>query len=482
MPEMNGIHLNALKAGDSASVQNASKIGKSNQTGKRGENGADFASVIDQTSMSVLASAQINMAPAQQNRIDFAEERTERTPIEASPKTLASKNNYNKQSKMAEANVKSGVDTKAQTGTGDDISDDVEVAAEKMVQEIATAMNVSTEEIQGAMEELGLESADLLTQEGLQGLIVSLNGEDGTALLTDDVLYGNLKAITETAEGLADGIKSEHGLSNEEFMDVLTKTISDTAEETGAVVEEDVTMQDTDVDVQASIREQTTTGAQVKDTAETAGENTRGQSRGESQSDNADASHVAGNAGQFINTQNSTSINMSAASFAAQTPQAQATEIMRQVVDFIRSSFSADMTEVEMQLNPQSLGRLNVSLQAQANGDMVAKFAAQNEQVKAALENQLPQLLQRFEEQGIKVNEVQVTIGGQAFNDNAREQMNRDDANEAHEQEMNRIGRMRRVAMNLSEMSEEEVDALDDDDRIEVEMMAAEGNTVNYKA
>ena len=480
MPDITGISLKTLTGvGDSSSVQNMSQGSKSNQAGKRG-NGTDFASVIDQTSMSVLASAQMNMTPAQPNPVDFADQKTERTPIEASPKAYASKNDYNKQSQMAEANVKSGADTKAQAGTGDEISEDVEVAAEKVMQEIATAMNVSPEEIQGAMEELGLESADLLTQEGLQGLIVSLNGEDGTALLTDDVLYGNLKAITETAEGLADGIKSEHGLSNEEFMDVLAKTISDTAEETDTVVEEDVTMQDTDVDVQASIREQATTGAQVKDTAETAGDNTRGQSRGESQSDNADASQVMSGANQFTNVQNNQ--NMSAVTFAAQTPQAQATEIMRQVVDFIRSSFSADMTEVEMQLNPQSLGRLNVSLQAQANGDMVAKFAAQNEQVKAALENQLPQLLQRFEEQGIKVNEVQVTIGGQAFNDNAREQMNRDDANEAHEQEMNRIGRMRRVVMNLNEMSEEEVEALGDDERIEAEMMAAEGNTVNYKA
>ena len=478
MPDITGISLKTLTGvGDSSSVQNGSRNSKSNQAGKSG-NDADFASVIDQTSMSVLASAQINMAPAQQNPVEFADQKTERAPVEASPKAYASKNDYNKQSQMTEANVKSGTDTKAQAGTGDDISKEVEVAVEKVVQEIATAMNVSPEEIASAMEELGLDSADLLTQEGLQGLIVSLNGEDGTALLTDDVLYGNLKAITETAEGLAESIKSEHGLSNEEFMDVLAKTVSDTTEETEVVAEEDITVQDTDADVQVFGKEQTQ--AQVKDTAETAGENTRGQGREQSRSDNADTTQVAGTANQFMNVQNNQ--NMSATTFAAQTPQAQATEIMRQVVDFIRTNFFADMTEVEMQLNPQSLGRLNVSLQAQANGDMVAKFAAQNEQVKAALENQLPQLLQRFEEQGIKVNEVQVTIGGQAFNEEAREQMNRDDANEAHEKEMNRIGRMRRIVMNLNEMSEEDVEALDDDARIEAEMMAAEGNTVNYKA
>ena len=478
MPDITGISLKPLtNVGDSSSVQNVSRDSKANQAGKR-ENGADFASVIDQTSMSVLASAQMNMAPAQQNAVEFADQKTERAPVEASPKAYASKNDYNKQPQMREANVKSGADTKAQTGTGDDISEEVEVAVEKVVQEIATAMNVSPEEIASAMEELGLDSADLLTQEGLQGLIVSLNGEDGTALLTDDVLYGNLKAITETAEGLAESIKSEHGLSNEEFMDVLAKTVSDTTEETEVVAEEEVTLQDTDADVQVFGKEQTQ--VQVKETTETAGENTRGQGREQSRSDNADTTQVVGTANQFMNVQNNQ--NISAVTFAAQTPQAQATEIMRQVVDFIRTNFFADMTEVEMQLNPQSLGRLNVSLQAQANGDMIAKFAAQNEQVKAALENQLPQLLQRFEEQGIKVNEVQVTIGGQAFNEGTREQMNRDDANEAHEQEMNRIGRMRRVVMNLNEMSEEDVEALDDDARIEAEMMAAEGNTVNYKA
>ena len=177
-----------------------------------------------------------------------------------------------------------------------------------------------------------------------------------------------------------------------------------------------------------------------------------------------------------------------ALSFSGTTPagassaDTQAIDILRQIVEKMTSELKDGSTTMDMQLNPQSLGRVNVSLHALEGADMTARFIVQNEAVKAALESQMPQLIQRFEEQGIKVGEVQVAVGSHAYDENSDQSRSREDAGEEHEKKLNHIGRMRRIQMDLSSMNEDDIEALDEEDRLTAEIMALEGNTVNYRA
>ena len=129
-----------------------------------------------------------------------------------------------------------------------------------------------------------------------------------------------------------------------------------------------------------------------------------------------------------------------------------------------------------MQLHPASLGTVHVQLAAK-DGVITAQFAAQNETVKAVLETQLIQLKEQFEEQGIKVEAVEVTVANHAYGQQfGSEQEAANQENEGAKKNA------RRINLNLDEMAEEGLEELDDSERIAVEMMQANGSTVDYMA
>lgn len=127
-----------------------------------------------------------------------------------------------------------------------------------------------------------------------------------------------------------------------------------------------------------------------------------------------------------------------------------------------------------MQLHPASLGTVHVQIAAK-DGVITAQFAAQNETVKTVLETQMIQLKEQFEEQGIKVEAVEVTVANHGFG----EQFNNGQEAADQQRETAKKG-TRRINLNLEELEEDGLEALDDSEKIAVEMMRANGSTVNY--
>ncbi len=94
---------------------------------------------------------------------------------------------------------------------------------------------------------------------------------------------------------------------------------------------------------------------------------------------------------------------------------ADAESIMSQVTETIRVNYSPDTTAMERQLHPASLGTVNMNIAA-TNGVVTAHILVQNEAVKAALESQLITLQQTFDEQGQKVEAVEVSVANYDLN------------------------------------------------------------------
>ena len=135
---------------------------------------------------------------------------------------------------------------------------------------------------------------------------------------------------------------------------------------------------------------------------------------------------------------------------------------------------------MELQLHPQSLGTVNVIVSVARDGSMVAQFTAQNETVKAAIESQVAQLQQRFDEQGIKVNAVEVTVQSHQFEQNL-EQGAQQQENTGNTR--TRSGRaIRRINLGEPVSQDNDMEQMDDASRITAQMMAANGNTVDYTA
>ena len=155
---------------------------------------------------------------------------------------------------------------------------------------------------------------------------------------------------------------------------------------------------------------------------------------------------------------------------------AQTQEIMDQIMEYMKINLKAESQHMEMQLHPASLGTVNVQIAAK-DGAITAHFTTQNETVRAVIETQLIQLKNQFEEQGIKVDAVEVTVANHEY---GQQQFSQEQADGKHKQGKTAKG-MRRI--NLDELDgEEDLAPMEESERIAVEMMQANGSTVDYTA
>lgn len=155
-----------------------------------------------------------------------------------------------------------------------------------------------------------------------------------------------------------------------------------------------------------------------------------------------------------------------------------ANEIISQVTQQIKVNISPESTSMEMQLHPASLGTVNMQISS-VNGTVTAHLTVQNEAVKAALESQLITLTQTFEEQGQKVEAVEVSVANYDLNRGMNNRENNERGQDAFRSEKS-SRRIRNI--NLSELGEEEIAELDEDDKVSAEVMRANGTTVDFMA
>ena len=113
--------------------------------------------------------------------------------------------------------------------------------------------------------------------------------------------------------------------------------------------------------------------------------------------------------------------------------QVNVADIIKQIVEFSRVTLTRTATTMEMQLNPENLGKLYLQLSAK-DGIVSAHITAQNEVVKEALESQIVQFKENMNDAGIKVDAVEVTVGSHEFEKNL-EQNAKQEERQAEEQE-----------------------------------------------
>ncbi len=154
-----------------------------------------------------------------------------------------------------------------------------------------------------------------------------------------------------------------------------------------------------------------------------------------------------------------------------------ANSIMSQVTESIRVNYTPDTTSMEMQLHPASLGTVNMNI-ASTNGVVTAHILVESEAVKAALESQLITLQQTFDEQGMKVEAVEVAVANYDLNKGTDS-----NAGEDAQKQNTSAGRINgRRRINLNDLDEEELEELSEEEAISADMMARSGNSVDYTA
>ena len=112
------------------------------------------------------------------------------------------------------------------------------------------------------------------------------------------------------------------------------------------------------------------------------------------------------------NLDNQIGANQKVEGNATQTNQARETyNVPQQIVEQAKLLQRGTDSQMIIKLNPEHLGQLSLKVSVNGNGGVTATFHTDNAQVRAILETTMTQLRQQLDEQGIKVDNVEVHTG-----------------------------------------------------------------------
>lgn len=386
-------------------------------------------------------------------------------------------------------------------------------------------LGVSDEAIEAAMQTLGLQFQDLLNQNNLANLVAELTGADSVPqLLCSEQFVNVLQSVNDIGKDLLNALD----MSLEEFQGAVVKVMDDnagssdtvTGQETEASVDEAVVTdqtatEDTSASTQkfvvedarqtkaaenAPVKEQEVTAQDTQptevteDITEDITEQETVQNRQTSENapeDSTDQNNSSDTPGRF----RFTSETAHTADGAVAAPQNQMVQefanvetveplpqsvntqdVIDQIVESARVILTEDKTSMELQLNPQNLGKIILKVTEQ-EGAVTAKIMTQNAVVKEALEAQTVELRQNLEQAGVKVDAVEVTVASHEFEKNLEQ--NAEGEKQQGEQQEKEKGRTRRLNLNdLSELS----GVMSEEETLAAKMMAEQGNSVDYTA
>lgn len=381
--------------------------------------------------------------------------------------------------------------TEETTGTEADtkLQEVVNEAGKEMVKNIADEMGITEDDVIGAMQVLGLMAVDLLNPANIAQMITQISGQEETIdLITDTDIYTSLQDLMEGAESMKSGLMNEFDLSEEELQSGIAEAKETFGKTLEGVAEEKLNENENVVlktDEAASEVKNTKTDAPQSEAftdrpieEEKKVEITTGSSReGGNKNSFGSGAESSNLFNQVMNNIADAATSVEGAGMDSYTDRAQMENIIRQITEKITISTKNEETSMELSLHPASLGNVNILLTSGKDG-IVAKFTAQNQLVKEAVEAQMVQLQQKFDEQGIKVTSIEVTIASHGFEQNLEQGGGRHPGEAEGER---KVKSLRRI--NLGDLEDtEEVEAESDAERIALQMMAANGNMVDFSA
>ena len=393
-----------------------------------------------------------------------------------------------------------------------DVKDKTDAFAKDVKDAIKDELDVTDEQIEKAMEDLGLQFLDLTDQSNLAALVTKLSGsEDSASLLVSDAF----PQIVLKVNDLAGGLQEDLGISMEDLQQMAELVTTD-VEEAGttdnlhepakATEGTEETMQKTEDVKDTVVAEEATEQVEIPTeetieptkTDETDELVTAGSKdvTTEKQTDQGQEDAKDQDTDAFLKQQTKTEIHptqdltpMQAESpiteFAShmeptvELPTGESVSvqsIIDQIVEESRTTMDGDKTTVEMLLHPEGLGKVLMEV-TEENGQVKAHIYTQNEQVKEALENQMFQLKEQMNQSQTKVQSVEISVGTHEFERNLEAgQQNQEQGQEGQNQ---RPKKMRNLNMNdLDDLQ----GLMTQEEELVTKMMRDQGNTVNYTA
>lgn len=379
-------------------------------------------------------------------------------------KSDAEVNIGNQDSSKIQNSSKTQNTAKADRDTADSLKNDISDGVTKIKDKIKETLDVSDEDIENAMEQLGLTMVDLLDPQKLTDLVVMLNGGgDSLSFLTDADALLALDTILDTQTAVTQQLMTDYDISPEDFKDVINS-------EAGSLVESmNYAADDGTDDAVKSFEDDTQPENQYMDDesvndviASKLKVKTEGSSSDNKEDNDSHAflSNEHSDGIEQITADMSQSIQKTFSEVVGDVSNVNQADIVRQVVEQIKLTTGQQMQSIEVMLNPENLGKVHVTVTAR-EGVVTAQLTAQNEQVKAALENQMTALKEHFNNQGIKVKAVEITIESHGFE--AEQNLEGNDSNQAGQERKTsrKLDLSSLEGLEESEMTDQEIRARD---------------------
>lgn len=401
-------------------VDSLSKVQSNNQVQmKKDKNANDFANCLS-------ASKNGNTANTKNSVSD--NQKSSNLKV-AKSNTVNAKNTDDNISEL-NANTSAKADLKSVENVANEITNEI-------TNEVRDILGVDDETLANAMTALGFSALDLLDTSNLAKLVLTINGSsEFTDLLTDENMMNQLNSLIDVVENI--NWEELTGMSKEDFATALANsmqqsdiedenlmtTVSDG--ETFSVVQEDTP--DRQVNVQTDVSDNMTDAKQdvtvvveknqneaepgSAQTDSDAGKNMSEEIAESTVSDDdAVSSRQTNVQNNFIQNMEQTAVNVEQTQSARPDTvrMQQMVDIVNQVVEKIKVSLGTESTSMEMQLNPEHLGKVLLNVSSK-NGMMTAVFSVQSEEAKAALESQMFTLRENLELRELKVDAVEVNV------------------------------------------------------------------------
>jgi len=363
---------------------------------------------------------------------------------------------------------------------------------EAILEKLSDLLSISEEELQNQLSDAGIEVTQLTDKNVLQQLILKMNGSTDTSLfLTDETLSKSLKGIFEEVSQILDqaGISLEDFnkvVNTEDFQEIMKQIVEFSDENETTFTEalqslqeyiqqpEDETIQPETVTVKELVLQNEpamSKGQTVVDLSSTGEnetqpvQNNTGATENRQDSGTSDAGTGESNTAFADFVQNLSSIKQTAESGTVQNAGYQdLAEIANQIIEQVKVKISPEQTSMELQLNPESLGKVTLLVSAK-EGVMTAQMMTQNQVAKEAIESQIGSLYETLQQQGLKVDAIEVTVAGFGFN------MNKETNSQQQEQQNSK--------KSVFSTDDDVFNSADDQDLSEIYL----GNsTVNYVA
>lgn len=391
--------------------------------------------------------------------------------------------------------------------------EDTKDAFETGVKEILKdELGVSDEQVEDAMSILGLQWMDLLNPASLSQLVTQLTGtEDACSLLMSEEFTN----IMQNTDALVQSLSETLGISKDEWVALqnqlaeLTADFNETVDMADGGVQEiapqtdaTITSQDTTVmaaTVQMTHTTEETQNVQPEEETEDAAPVIQVNASEDAQTENNVSENASGEMGESAAQSQKTkesSVNEHAQNMEFQVRAEQQTaapeevnkvasrttidvqDIMNQITEFAKVNLSSENSSIEMQLNPENLGKVYLHIAATKEGNITAELAVSSETVKTALEAQIADLRTSLNQQGIKVDAVEVTIASHEFERNLEQNAAGEEQQGSQREESGRTAGRRLFRGELDELS----GLMNEEEALAAQIMKDHGNTMDVTA